>query len=149
MDRLIPGAKHNRFIFVYGGTSYVIWMWRGLYGGFGNGGEIAIYDQASAVPNPGGHWHSNPNDPNLPLMTESVSVNGSDVASFAPSKPQLWVASFHPGDFDFNRDDLKLRATVTFPNATMYGAFMKSTDVMGSGWSADPTTPNTATIKGW
>lgn len=56
------------------------WVWTGWYGGYGDGAEIGIYDQASPVPDPGGFWHANPNDPNLPNMTESLSDRGTEVA---------------------------------------------------------------------
>jgi len=147
MDILFPGAYHKRYIFVYGGTSYAVWVWKAKYGGYGDGGEIGIYDQASSVPDPGGHWHANPNDPNLPKMTESLSVNGLDVASFAPSKAQSWVGSWRPGLNDMNMEDLKVTDTVTFTSAAMYGAFMNSPDVKHSGWASDPTTSNTAVIS--
>ncbi|MFC5502599.1 RHS repeat-associated core domain-containing protein [Lysinimonas soli] len=145
MDAVIPGARHHKYIFEYGGKSYVVWVWKGEYGLWGDGAEIGLYDQDSPVADPGGHWHANPSDPNLPRMTESLSDNGSEVASFAPAKPQAWVASFHPGVMDMNGDNLHVTATVTFRNAGMYDAFMKSRDVAGV-WTPNPTT-DTATLK--
>jgi RHS repeat-associated protein len=146
MDAIIPGAYHHKYIFGYGGKSYVVWVWKGEYGLWGDGAEIGFYEQDSPVADPGGTWYSEPNDPNLPKMAESLSDNGSRVASFAPANPQVWVASFHPGVMDMNGDDLHLKATVTFPNAGMYGAFMESRGVkISKAWSPGSTT-NTAII---
>jgi RHS repeat-associated protein len=146
VDATLRATYHKKYIFVYGSTSYVIWVWKawyGGYGGYGDGGEVGIYDQPSSVPDPGGHWYANAHDPNLPLMSESLTINGLEIASSAPKKPQPWVASFHPGANDMNADDLKVRDTVTFRSAAMYEAFMKSPGVARA-WTSDPTTPYTA-----
>jgi hypothetical protein len=87
---------------------------------------------------------ANPNDPNLPKMTESLSVGGLEVASDAPAEAQSWVGSWRPGLMDPNGDDLTVTDTVTFTSEGMYNPFMTSRDVAGKSTWVPGSTANTA-----
>jgi len=147
MNVTIYGAAHHRYIYGYGGKSYVIWVWKGVYGSYGDGNEIGSHVQNSPVPDPDGWWAADSTDPNLPKMTVSLKDRGSKVVSFAPAKPQPWVAAFHPGSWELQASNLEATDTVTFPNAAMYDAFRQRPDVaFDKGWQFQPGT-NTATLN--
>ena len=136
------------FPFQSGNKSYVIWAWVGDYPAVGDGGEVAVYSQNSTLAKAGPVWHADPGDADLPLLAMSVSDKGVPIAWAAPSQPQPWVPAWNPSVQDRNVHNLKFTATVTFPNAGMYGAFERSKYVAGNPlWTPGPPGTNTATLS--
>ena len=113
----------------------------------GDGGEVGFYEQAGSHPDLDGQWWANPLDPNLPMMSESVSGSGSTraLASDSPQQPQVWVGSWNPSVQDRNVNDLRFTATITFPSAGMYKAFTQS--VQGNPLISTSAHSLTATIS--
>lgn len=127
------GAQPHKYPFQYRGNSYVVWMWKGEYLQWGYGAEVGFYEQGGPLKKAGPLWWANPSDPNLPTMSESVSYNHSEIASFAPQSPQSWVGtwnqnvgSWNPITPDAQVNNLQATATLNFPNADILKAFANS-----------------------
>ena len=148
------GAKAYKYPFQYNGKSYIVWMWKAEYVQMGPGAEIEFLYQNVPLKKAGPLWHADPNDPNLPKMTESLSYKGTVTASFAPPIAQVRVGSFNQNAGSWNPSgpdvlvrNLHLKATVTFPDSGMYAAFKKTEESrIGNLWKF-PSGTQTATIS--
>jgi hypothetical protein len=119
----------------------------GDYPAFGDGGEVEFFSQNKPLPEvtPNSRWNAVYGAPDTPLMTESVSIGGTTVASSAPNAPQPWVNSWDSKMNDQNLNDLQYTATVTFTNSAMYQAFEETyTD---SPFGSFPSQGTTATLS--
>lgn len=116
-------------------------MWKAEYVRMGPGAEIEFLYQNVPLKKAGPLWHADPNDPNLPKMTESLSYKGTETASFAPQIAQVWVGSYNqnagswnPNTADVLVRNMHLKATVTFPDPGMLEAFRTSDQVVADNW---------------
>ena len=148
------GAQAYKYPFEYAGKSYIVWMWKAEYMQMGYGGEVEFLSQDVPLNKAGPLWHADPNDPNLPKMSDSVSYKGTEIASFAPQSAQVWVGSFNqnagswnPNTADVQTRNLHLTATVNFPNAGMYAAFKQTEEAIPNNPWKFPSRTQTATIS--
>jgi hypothetical protein len=80
-------------------------------------------------------------------MSVTVSDGDGQAWSFAPEQSQPWVGAYNPAVGDLNYNDLHYTATVTFPNAGMYSAFVKNKGVQASGLWSPGSQPNTEILS--
>jgi hypothetical protein len=91
----------------------------------GRGAEIGFYSHDGPVGNGTGQWAADQNG-HIPKMSMSVrGVNtGQTIASFAPQKPQVWVAQWNPNVQNQSKNDLAATMTVDFSdNPGLLAAF--------------------------
>jgi RHS repeat-associated protein len=122
-------AKPESFQFTYGGTKYVLWMWKGEYLNWGDGDEVGLYAQNNSPLDRIEGWNADPFDSNLPKMSVSLSVGGRKLGSFDPQQSQDWVGLYDPAATDTNIADIHATISVTFPSKGMYTAFINSPSV--------------------
>jgi len=105
--------KSAKFQFTYGGTSYMIWAWKGDYINLGAGAEIGIYYGG------GPQWHVNKS---LAMnMSMTLKYKGSTIISY--SATTWWLTGFNPRYLNVNSKNLTATFTITFNSSGMYNAF--------------------------
>jgi len=106
--------KPAKFPFSSGGTSYILWAWKGDYISLGAGAELGIYYGG------GPHWFVNKE---LAMnMSMTLKYKGSTIISY--SAKTWWITGFNPRYLNVNANSLTATFTVNFNSLGMYNAFM-------------------------
>ncbi len=115
--------KAAKFDFVYNGTDYIIWAWKGDYINLGAGAELGIYYGGEP------HWLV---DKSLAMpMCMGLMCDGEYIIWHNPSEKQWWITGFNP--YYPNIDVSRLTATfaISFNSRGMFEAFYDK-------WKKDP-----------
>jgi hypothetical protein len=117
--------------FEYAGKRWLIEFWKGQYG-MTTGCEIGIYTTEGPNLNiPGifdGTLYECAKDEDHLLMSFELKKNGRTI--FSRSQVHWWLTGFRLGEFS-NPSDLTMNVTLTFKDANMLAAFLKSFEAAG------------------
>ena len=124
------------FIFPYDGRTWLLELWKGMYG-LSGGGEIGIYVTDKPA-NPqhiinqsdpfSGYIFAAPHDDELLPMQMQLFHDGNVL--FNRSAVHWWTTGFRVGAFT-PPDSLAMEAHITFPTLTMLSAFVRSAETLG------------------
>ena len=107
--------KSAKFSFVYNGSGYTIWAWKGDYINLGAGAELGIYR--------GNSGHRTVDKSLAMQMSMTLKYKGKTIISYYPSERQWWITGFNPKYLNVSASDLTATFTLRFNSSGMFYAF--------------------------
>ena len=107
--------KTEKCPFVYNGSGYTIWAWKGDYINLGAGAELGIYR--------GNSGHRTVDKSLAMKMSMTLKYKGKTIISYSPSEHQWWITGFNSKYLNVLADNLTATFTLWFDSSEMFNAF--------------------------